>query len=142
MIKHSDGLEDSEKDSHKRAPQATHNIGRFAPSKSDASKIRIKLKSYDTKILDETAKKIADTLRKLGIVFSGPTPMPVKHTFISVLKSPHVHKDARQLFEIREKTRILEINESKAAISALNEIRYSHPAITVSIKIGPSRRSA
>ena len=132
MIKNSDGLESSEGRVNK-TQSATGN---------SVSKIRIKLKSYDTKVLDEAAKKIADTLRKLGIIFSGPTPMPIQRTFISVLKSPHVHKDARQLFEIREKTRILQINESKAAVAALNEIKYSHPAIMVSIKIGSNRRGA
>ena len=132
ITKNSDGLESSRTHSGNRQHSASKLV---TSSNSGTSKIRIKLKSYDTKILDETAKKITETLRKLGIRFYGPTPLPVKHTFISVLKSPHVHKDARQLFEIRESTRIVVIDESKAAISALNELKYSHPAITVSIKM-------
>ena len=97
-------------------------------------KIKIKIKSYDTKVLDQTVKKIADTLRKLGLVFSVPIPLPVDREFITVLKSPHVHKDARQVFERLEKKRIIEIPESKSTIAALNEMKHSNPSITIEAK--------
>jgi small subunit ribosomal protein S10 len=103
-------------------------------TKGGARKIKVIVKSYDTKILDETVKKMSDTLRKLGLMFSGPIPLPVDRTFITVLKSPHVHKDARQVFEMKEKKRILEIVESKKAIEALSDMKHSNPSINITVK--------
>ena len=103
-------------------------------TKTGTRKIKVIVKSYDTKILDETVKKMSDTLRKLGLMFSGPIPLPVDKTFITVLKSPHVHKDARQVFEMKEKKRILEIVESKKAIEALSDMKHSNPSINITVK--------
>lgn len=121
--------------SHKKGMSRSllQNPTEMAP-KGVNRKIKIKIKSYDTKILDETVRKMADTLRKLGLVFAGPIPLPVKKSFTTVLKSPHVHKDARQVFEMREKKRIIEIAESKNAIAALNEMKYSNPSINIAVE--------
>jgi small subunit ribosomal protein S10 len=102
--------------------------------KGENRKIKIQIKSYDTKILDETVRKMSDTLRKLGLMFAGPIPLPVKRSFTTVLKSPHVHKDARQVFEMREKKRIIEIVESKSAIAALNEMKHTNPSISIAVE--------
>ncbi|HSV32285.1 MAG TPA: 30S ribosomal protein S10 [Atribacteraceae bacterium] len=76
-----------------------------------AQKIRIKLKAYDHKILDQSSVKIVQTAQRTGAMVSGPIPLPteiVKHT---VLRSPHVDKKSREQFEIRTHKRLIDIVE-------------------------------
>jgi len=97
--------------------------------------IQVLIKSYDSKILDETAKRIAATLRKIGLFFSGPVPLPVKRKSWTFLTSPHVNKDARQTFELKDRKRLIAIQESRAAVSALHGIKDIHPAVDIEIRI-------
>ena len=74
-------------------------------------KIRIKLKSYDHKILDQSTLEIVETARRTGAKISGPIPLPTKTSRYTVLKSPHVDKKSREQFEIRVHKRLIDILE-------------------------------
>jgi small subunit ribosomal protein S10 len=72
-------------------------------------KIRIKLKAYDHRILDQSAKDIVDVAKRTGAQVSGPVPLPTKRRIYTVLRSPHVDKKSREQFEIRTHKRLLDI---------------------------------
>lgn len=72
-------------------------------------KIRIRLKGYDTRILDQSALKIVDTAKRAGAFVSGPIPLPTDKEIYCVLRSPHVDKKSREHFEIRNHKRIIDI---------------------------------
>ncbi|MCD5405284.1 30S ribosomal protein S10 [Peptococcaceae bacterium] len=72
-------------------------------------KIRIKLKAYDHKILDQSASKIVDTAKRTGATVAGPVPLPTEKTIYTILRSPHVNKDSREQFEMRVHKRLVDI---------------------------------
>ncbi|MGI9559185.1 MAG: 30S ribosomal protein S10 [Thermodesulfobacteriota bacterium] len=76
-----------------------------------ASKIRIKLKSFDHRLLDKSAFEIADTAKRTGARISGPLPLPTHIRRFCVLRSPHVNKNSREHFEVRTHKRIVYILE-------------------------------
>ena len=65
------------------------------PQKKDSKKIRIRLKAYDHKALDQSAAKIVETVKKTGSTVSGPVPLPTEKSIYTILRSPHVNKDSR-----------------------------------------------
>jgi small subunit ribosomal protein S10 len=73
------------------------------------SKIRIRLKSYDHRLLDQSAVKIVETAKRVGATVSGPIPLPTDIERICVLRSPHVDKKSREHFEIRTHKRLIDI---------------------------------
>ncbi|NLK00824.1 MAG: 30S ribosomal protein S10 [Clostridia bacterium] len=73
------------------------------------NKIRIRLKAYDHRILDQSAKKIVETGHRTGADVSGPIPLPTKRSVYTVLRSPHVNKDSREQFEMRVHKRLIDI---------------------------------
>lgn len=75
-------------------------------------KIRIRLKAYDHKILDQSVKRIVETIERTGAKICGPIPLPTKISRFTVIKSPHADKDAREQFEIRVHKRLIDILES------------------------------
>lgn len=75
------------------------------------SKIRIRLKSFDHRILDASAAEIVDTAKRTGARVHGPIPLPTKIERFTVLRSPHVDKKSRDQFEIRTHKRLLDILE-------------------------------
>ncbi|MHB0887757.1 MAG: 30S ribosomal protein S10 [Acidithiobacillus sp.] len=75
----------------------------------DGAKIRIRLKSYDYRMLDVSAAEIVETARRTGARVCGPIPLPTKIERFTVLRSPHVDKNARDQFEIRTHKRLLDI---------------------------------
>ena len=77
----------------------------------ESSKIRIRLKSFDHRILDASAAEIVDTAKRTGARVHGPIPLPTKIERFSVLRSPHVNKKSQDQFEIRTHKRILDILE-------------------------------
>ncbi len=77
----------------------------------ETQKIRIRLKSYDHRILDQSAKEILETARRTGAKVVGPIPLPVHISRYTVLRSPHVDKKSREQFEIRTYKRLLDILE-------------------------------
>jgi len=72
-------------------------------------RMRIRLKAYDHRILDESAEKIVDIARRTGANISGPIPLPTEKNVWCVLRSPHVDKKSREHFELRTHKRILDI---------------------------------
>ena len=71
--------------------------------------IRIRLKAYDHKLLDESAKLIVDVLANDNASFAGPIPLPTEKEIITILRSPHVNKDSREQFEQRTHKRIIDV---------------------------------
>jgi small subunit ribosomal protein S10 len=74
-----------------------------------AQKIRIRLKSYDHRLLDQSAKKIVDTATKTGSKVSGPIPLPTKKEIFTILRSVHINKTSREQFERRTHKRLIDI---------------------------------
>jgi small subunit ribosomal protein S10 len=90
-------------------------------------KIRIRLRSYDHKLLDASTAKITDTAKRSGAKFVGPIPLPTRKNIYCVLRSPHVDKKSREHFELRTHKRIIDILEpSQRTIDAL--MRLDLPA--------------
>ncbi len=72
-------------------------------------KIRIRLKAFDHKVIDQSAQKIVETAKKTGASVSGPIPLPTEKNVFTVLRSPHVNKDSREQFEMRTHKRLIDI---------------------------------
>ncbi len=77
----------------------------------DSDKIRIRLKAYDAKLLDQSTSEIVETARRTGARIAGPIPLPTKKNRFTVLRSPHVDKKSREQFEIRTHKRLIDILE-------------------------------
>jgi small subunit ribosomal protein S10 len=73
--------------------------------------IRIKLKAYDHRLLDQSARQIVEAAERTGAAVAGPIPLPTSIDKYTVLKGPHIHKDAREQFEIRTHKRLIDIME-------------------------------
>jgi len=74
-------------------------------------KIRIRLKAYDHRILDQSTSEIVETAKRTGARIAGPIPLPTMRSMYTVLRSPHVDKKSREQFEIRTHKRLLDILE-------------------------------
>lgn len=74
-----------------------------------SERIRIRLKAYDNVILDQSAEKIVDTAKRTGAKVSGPIPLPTKREVVTIIRSPHKHKDSREQFEMRTHKRVIDI---------------------------------
>ena len=72
-------------------------------------KIRIKLKAYDHRVIDKSAKEILNTVIRSGAQVHGPIPLPTEYSKYTVIKSPHVHKDSREQLEIRIHKRLIDV---------------------------------
>jgi small subunit ribosomal protein S10 len=72
-------------------------------------KIRIRLKAYDHRILDQSAGEIVNTAQRTGAQVSGPIPLPTKIRRVTVLRSPHIDKKSREQFEVRTHIRLIDI---------------------------------
>ncbi len=98
-------------------------------------KIRIRLKGYDYRLLDESAVKIVETVKRSGARVSGPIPLPTSINKYTVLRSPHVDKKSREQFEIRTHKRILDILEpTQQTVDALMRLDLS-AGVDVEIKL-------
>lgn len=71
--------------------------------------IRIKLKAYDYRVIDRSAKKIIEAAERTGAIIAGPIPLPTEKSRITVNRSTFVHKDSREQFEIRVHKRIIDV---------------------------------
>lgn len=84
------------------------------------TKVRIRLKAFDHRIIDQAAAKIVETAKRTGADVSGPVPLPTENDKITVLRAVHKYKTAREQFEIRTHKRVIDIiNPSKETIEAL-----------------------
>jgi small subunit ribosomal protein S10 len=98
-------------------------------------KIRIRLKAYDYKLLDQSAGEIVETAKRTGATVKGPVPLPTKMERFTVLVSPHADKDARDQFELRTHKRLMDImNPTDKTVDALMKLEL--PAgVDVQIKL-------
>jgi small subunit ribosomal protein S10 len=86
-------------------------------------KVRIKLKAYDHRILDQAAAKIVETVKRSGSEVSGPVPLPTEIQKYTVLRAVHKYKDSREQFEMRTHKRLIDIkNPSKETIESLTHL--------------------
>ncbi|MBI3393375.1 MAG: 30S ribosomal protein S10 [Nitrospirae bacterium] len=98
-------------------------------------KIRIRLKGFDHRLLDQSVQEIVDTARRTGAKISGPIPLPTRINRYTVLRSPHVDKKSREQFEIRTYKRLIDILEpTPQTIDALMKIDLS-AGVDVEIKL-------
>ncbi|HEX9989623.1 MAG TPA: 30S ribosomal protein S10 [Chloroflexia bacterium] len=97
-------------------------------------KIRIRLKAFDHRILDQSAQQIVETAERTGALVAGPVPLPTKIEKYSVVRSPFIDKDSQEQFEIRTHKRLIDILEpTQKTINAL--MRLNLPAgVDVEIK--------
>ncbi len=98
-------------------------------------KIRIKLKAFDHKLLDQSASRIVETARNTGATVSGPIPLPTEKEIITILRAVHKYKDSREQFEIRTHKRLIDIiNPMPKTVDAL--MRLNLPAgVDIEIKV-------
>lgn len=98
-------------------------------------KIRIRLKAYDHRVLDQSVKEIVETVRKSGARVIGPIPMPTVRNLWTVLRSPHVDKKSREQFEMRTHKRIIDIvDPSPTTVDALMKLDLS-AGVDIEIKL-------
>jgi small subunit ribosomal protein S10 len=74
-----------------------------------SDKIRIRLKAYDYRVLDQSTTEIVDTAKRTGAIVKGPVPLPTRMKRFDILRSPHVNKSSRDQFEIRTHQRLMDI---------------------------------
>lgn len=98
-------------------------------------KIRIKIKSFDHKIIDDSVKIIIDTAEKTGAMVLGPIPLPTKTQKLTLNRSTFVHKDARDQYELRTHSRLIDIKDiNQKTIESLTNLELPS-GVDVSIKI-------
>ncbi len=98
-------------------------------------KIRIRLKGYDHRLLDQSAVEIIDTAKRTGAKVSGPIPLPTRINRWTVLRSPHVDKKSREQFEIRTHKRLIDIlDPTQQTVDALMKLDLS-AGVDVEIKL-------
>ncbi|MDZ7814925.1 MAG: 30S ribosomal protein S10 [Planctomycetota bacterium] len=105
-----------------------------------ASKIRIRIESYDHEALDRAARDIVENAKRTGARVAGPIPLPTKVERYTVLRSPHVNKKAREQFEIRTHKRLIVITEpTPNTVPTIDKVEI--PAgVNISIKMGNEAR--
>jgi small subunit ribosomal protein S10 len=91
-----------------------------------ANKIRIRLKAYDYKLLDQSTFEIVDTAKRTGARVAGPIPLPTRINRFTVLRGPHIDKKSREQFEIRTHKRLIDILEpTQQTLDALMKLDLS-----------------
>ncbi len=98
-------------------------------------KIRIRLRSYDHQLVDTAAERIVETAKRTGATVSGPVPLPTQKEIVTILRSPHKHKDSREQFEMRTHKRLIDIlRPSNKTVEALTGLEL--PAgVEIEIKL-------
>ena len=98
-------------------------------------KIRIRLKAYDHRVLDQSVRQIVDTAERTGAIVVGPVPLPTRIEKFTVIRSPFIDKDSREQFEIRTHKRLIDIEEPTVkTVEALNKLNM--PAgVFIKIKV-------
>jgi small subunit ribosomal protein S10 len=92
----------------------------------EGQRIRIRLKAFDHRLLDQSVEEIVDTAKRTGAGVVGPVPLPTKVERYTVLRSPHVDKKSREQFEIRTHKRLLDIvNPTARTIDELKKLNLS-----------------
>ncbi len=97
-------------------------------------RIRVKLKSFDSEIVDKSAQEIVKVMKRIGARFSGPIPLPTKRRIYTVLRSPHVNKNSREQFVLEVHKRLIDIYEPNPdVIDALTKMELP-PGVDVELK--------
>ncbi|MFV0424722.1 MAG: 30S ribosomal protein S10 [Bacilli bacterium] len=97
--------------------------------------VRIKLKSYDHRLIDSSAAKIVETIKKNGSEVKGPIPLPTEKQIYTILRSPHVNKKSREQFEMRTHKRLVDVvSPSKETIEALTRLNLPS-GVEIEIKL-------
>lgn len=98
-------------------------------------KIRIRLKAYDHRVLDQSAEKIVETAKRSGAKVSGPIPLPTEKSVYTILRAVHKYKDAREQFEMRTHKRLIDIvNPTPKTVDSL--MRLELPSgVDIEIKL-------
>ena len=100
-----------------------------------AQKVRIKIKSCDHSLVDQSAEKIVKTVRSSGAIVTGPIPLPTHKRIFTVLRSPHVNKKAREQFQLANHKRLMDIySSSSKTIDALMKLELPS-GVHVEIKV-------
>jgi small subunit ribosomal protein S10 len=90
---------------------------------ASANKIRIKLRAYDYRLLDQSTKEIVSAAQRTGALINGPIPLPTNITKYTVLRGPHIDKKSREQFETRTHKRLMDIvNPTAATVDALMKL--------------------
>lgn len=98
-------------------------------------KVRIKLKAYDHRILDNAAVRIVETVKRSGGIISGPVPLPTEIQKYTILRAVHKDKDSREQFEMRTHKRLIDIkNPSKETMDALKHLEIPS-GVSIEIKL-------
>jgi ribosomal protein S10 len=98
-------------------------------------KIRIRLKAFDHRLIDQSAKEIVETAKRTGAVVRGPIPLPTRKERFTLLISPHVNKDARDQYETRTHKRLMDIlDPTDKTVDALMKLDLS-AGVDVQIKL-------
>ncbi len=98
-------------------------------------KIRIKLKAYDHRLLDQSVKEIVETAQRTGARVAGPVPLPTRISRVTILRSPHIDKKSREQFEIRTHKRLLDIYDpTPQTVDALMKLELA-AGVDVEIKL-------
>jgi small subunit ribosomal protein S10 len=106
----------------------------MSTAQQQKTKIRIRLKAYDAKVLDQSAGEIVETAKRTGAKVAGPIPLPTKINRYTVLRGPHVDKKSREQFEIRTHKRLMDIIEpTQQTLDALMKLDLS-AGVDVEIK--------
>ncbi len=88
-----------------------------------SQKIRIKLKAYEHMLIDQSSARIVETAKRNGSRVSGPIPLPTEKEIVTILRSPHKHKDSREQFELRTHKRLIDILQpTPKTIDALTKL--------------------
>ena len=102
---------------------AEQPAGKKDKSKGRYSSLRLRLKAFDHKLVDQSAREIAETAKRTGAQVHGPIPLPTRKELFTILISPHVDKDARDQYEIRTHKRMIDIiNPSEKTVDALMKL--------------------
>lgn len=114
---------------------SVYEVRKFWRYKNGRTKIRIKLKAYDHTLIDASADKIVETVKRAGTKVSGPIPLPTEKEIITILRAPHKYKDSREQFELRTHKRLIDIyNPSSKTVDSL--MKLDLPAgVDISIKL-------
>jgi small subunit ribosomal protein S10 len=100
-----------------------------------SQRIRIRLKSFDHRLIDQSAREIVDTAKRTGAQVLGPIPLPTKKERYTILVSPHVNKDARDQYEIRTHKRLMDIvDPTDKTVDALMKLDLA-AGVDVQIKL-------
>jgi small subunit ribosomal protein S10 len=100
-----------------------------------SQRIRIRLKAFDHRLIDQSAREIVDTAKRTGAQVRGPVPLPSRHERYTVLVSPHVNKDARDQYELRTHKRLMDIvDPTDKTVDALMKLDLA-AGVDVQIKL-------